>query len=83
MVGGGVYGAADQWKDRSCPEVVERADFAPLFLWGDEGRGGVRARDEGVGERNAAVENRTVTRDGPGDDVSAVVRARAGVLAEI
>lgn len=43
----------------------------------------MRARDEGVGERNAAVENRTVTRDGPGDDVSAVVRARAGVLAEI
>lgn len=43
----------------------------------------MRARDEGVGERNTAVENRAVTRDGPGDDVSAVVRARAGVLAEI
>lgn len=42
---------------------------------------------EGVVERDAAEEqvrvDRTVTRDGPGDDVSAVVRARAGVLAEI
>lgn len=51
----------------------------------------MRARDaggrEGVVERDAAAEevtvDRAVARDGPGDDVSAVVRARAGVLAEI
>lgn len=51
----------------------------------------MRARDaggrEGVVERDAAAEqvvvNGAVTRDGPGDDVGAVVRARAGVLAEI
>lgn len=56
---------------------------------GDEGRGGVGAREaggrEGVVERDAAAEqvDRAVARDGPGDDVGAVVRARAGVLAEI
>lgn len=78
-------------RQRSCPESGERASVALLFLGGEEGRGGVRARDaggrEGVVERDAAAEqvgvDRAVTRDGPGDDVGAVVRARAGVLAEI
>lgn len=55
-----------------------------MFLRGEEGRGGVRAREaggrEGVVEREV---DRAVTRDGPGDDVGAVVRARAGVLTEI
>lgn len=68
-------------RQKSCPEF--------LFLGGEEGRGGVRARDagghEGVVERDAAAEqvDRAVTREGPGDDVGAMVRARAGVLAEI
>lgn len=55
-------------------------------------RGGVRARDAGGGgqrivERDAAAEKLLLDwvfiRNGPLDDVGAVVRARAGVLAEI
>lgn len=65
-------------------EIMSRGRWRrPGVLVRRWGPGCVRARDEGVGERNTAVENRAVTRDGPGDDVSAVVRARAGVLAEI
>lgn len=70
---------------------LESRNHILLFLGGEEGRGGVRAREtggrEGVVERDAAAEqvrvDRAVTRDGPGDDVGTVVRARAGVLAEI
>lgn len=85
--GRGLESSGPMKRQKSYPESGERA----LFLGGGEGRGGVRARDaggrEGVVERDAAAEQvgggRAVTRDGPGDDVGAVVRARAGLLAEI